>query len=387
VKWLLVLLVLLACGLVAAALSVPTNAAVVNGSAISQQQLNSDVSAIADSPYYQCYLNSETYLASNGSQQLPPVQGAGKGQNPGDNPTATSAFVATYLDTEIGHELVLQVAAKRDVTVTQAQQAGARTALSNQISSVMQQVSQTAQGQNPKFSCGPRAAPLTGEEVLGQLPASFVDSQAQFVATATALQESVAGVGSSESDLVRYYTRHRSEFDTVCFNGAAYSSESDAASAAASVASGTPFDQVAANAVQHGTIPCNLLTSLAGELGVSPSSLDHLTPGKVSEPINVNGGYLLLELSSRTPTPFDKAKPVVSQAAQAAGSQVAQQAVTAAERRASVKVDPRYGTWVPVTASVFTPFTPKVSDVLNPGANEAAVSSSPSSNPSIPSSG
>ena len=302
-KRLLVLLVLLAGGLVAAALSVPTNAAVVNGSAISQQQLNSDVSAIAGSRYYQCYLNSEDYLASNGGQELPPVQGAGKGQNTGDNPTATSAFVATYLDTEIGHELVLQVAAKRGVTVTPAQLADARTALSNQISSVMQQVSQTAQGQNPTFSCGPRLTPLTGEEVLGQLPASFVDNQVQFVATATALQESLAGVGSSESDLVRYYTGHRSEFDTVCFNAAAYSSESDAATAAASVASGTPFDQVAASAVQHGAVPCNVLTALTGELGISPSSLDHLTPGQVSDPIGVNGSYYLLQLSSRTPTP------------------------------------------------------------------------------------
>jgi hypothetical protein len=288
--------------------------------------------------------------------------------------------VATYLDTEIGHELVLQVAAKHGVTVTQAQLADARTALSNQISSVMRQVSQTAQGQNPKFSCGPRLAPLTGGEVLGQLPASFVDNQVQFVATASALQENLAGVGSSESDLVRYYTRHRSEFDTVCFNGAAYSTESDAATAAASVAAGTPFAQAAASAVQQGTIPCNVLTALAGELGTSASSLDHLTPGQVSDPINVNGSYLLLELSSRTPTPFDKAKPAVSQAAQSAGSQVAQQAITAAERRASVSVDPRYGTWVPVTASVFTPFTPGVSDVLNPAANEVEVPST-SSNP------
>jgi hypothetical protein len=380
VKRLLVLLVLLAAGLVAAALSVPTNAAVVNGSEISQQQLNSDVSTIAGSPYYQCYLNSEDYLASNGSQQLPPVQGAGKGQNPGDNPTANSAFVATYLDTEIGHELVLQVATRRGVTVTQAQLADARTALTNQISSVMQQVSQTAAGQNPKFSCGPRAAPLTGEEVLGQLPASFVDNQVQFLATASALQENLAGVGSSESDLVRYFTRHRSEFDTMCFNGAAFSSESDAATAAASVASGTPFGQVAGSAVQQGTIPCNLLVTLAGELGVSPSSLDKLSVGKVSDPISVNGSYLLLELSSRTPTSFDKAKPVVSQAAQEAGSQVAQQAITVAERHASVSVDPRYGTWVPASASVFTPFTPETSDVLNPAANQAGLQS-PSSKP------
>ena len=71
----------------------------------------------------------------------------------------------------------------------------------------------------------------------------------------------------------------------------------------------------------------------------------------------------------------------MSQAAQAAGSQVAQRAVTAAERRASVSVDPRYGTWVPVSASVFTPFTPRVTDVLNPVANEAGVPSSASPRP------
>ena len=122
-----------------------------------------------------------------------------------------------------------------------------------------------------------------------------------------------------------------------------------------------------------------MLIALARELGVSTSSLDHLTPDQVSDPISVNGNYFLLQLSSRTPTPYDKAKPAVSQAAQAAGSQVAQRAITTAERRASVSVDPRYGTWVPVTASVFTPFTPRVSDVLNPGANETGLTTSPSS--------
>ena len=79
-KWLLALLVIFA-GVVAwAALAVPTNAAVVNGSAISQASLNADIHAIAGSAEYQCYLNSEAYLSSNGSQVgLPPVTGAGSG--------------------------------------------------------------------------------------------------------------------------------------------------------------------------------------------------------------------------------------------------------------------------------------------------------------------
>ena len=88
------------------------------------------MSAIAGSPSYQCYLNSETYLSSGGSQQLPAVAGAGQGQNAGDHPTANSAFVANYLDTEIGHQIVLQVADARQVMVTPQQLADARATLS-----------------------------------------------------------------------------------------------------------------------------------------------------------------------------------------------------------------------------------------------------------------
>ena len=50
-----------------------------------------------------------------------------------------------------------------------------------------------------------------------------------------------------------------------------------------------------------------------------------------------------------------------------------------AERRSTVSVDPRYGVWVPVQASVLTPFTPATSDVLNPSANEAGVASASAS--------
>ena len=113
-KRLLVLLLVLAGGVAAAAFLVPTNAASVNGATVSQQSLNSDVSAIAGSTYYQCYLNSQAYIGSRGSEQLPPVVGAGKGQDgTTGTPTANSAFMATYLDTEIGHQLVLGLAARR----------------------------------------------------------------------------------------------------------------------------------------------------------------------------------------------------------------------------------------------------------------------------------
>lgn len=375
-KWLLVLLVLLGGGVAAASFAVPTNAATVNGTTISQDALNSDVSAIAGSAEYQCYLNSEAYLSSNGSQEgLPPVTGAGKGQNPSDNPTANSAFVATYLGTEIGHEIVLQLAARRDVVVTSDQLASARTSLAGEITSVMGEVAQTAEGDNPHFTCGSTTRPLTGDEVLGTLPTSFVDEQVHFVATASALQEDLAGVGASPGDLMAYYERHSSQFDTVCYNAAEFTSEASAKAAQAAVNAGTAFSSAVSSASQSGTFPCSPLVALASNIGADVSELQGVALNKASAPIDVNGNYIVLQLSKRTKSPYDAVKADVSQVVQQLGSQKAQAAITVAERHSSVSVDPRYGEWQETTAEVLTPFVPSPSDVLNPSANESTVSS------------
>ena len=81
---------------------------------------------------------------------------------------------------------------------------------------------------------------------------------------------------------------------------------------------------------------------------------------------------MLLEITSRTPTPFSKAKTAVENAVQQAGATATQKRLASLERRSSVSVNPQYGVWVPVNASVLTPFTPDPSDVLNPSANVPA---------------
>jgi hypothetical protein len=311
---------------------------------------------------------------------LPAVPGAGKGQNQGDNPTANSAFVAQYLDTLIGNELLLQVAAKHDVTVTPAQLSDARASFEAHISTVMRDVAQTAQGQNPQYTCSATTNPLTGQDVLATMPASFVDDEVQFVATASALQEELAGVGASEGDLVRYYEKHSAEFDTACFNAAEYTDESSAKDVQVAVDLGTPFAQATSSAAQSGSFQCAPLVVLAGQLGVDVSTLDAVALNKASAPIQESGNgstvYLVLELTKRTPTPFATAKRDVSQAVQSLGTRATSVAINAAQRRASVTVNPQYGKWVAGTASVFTPLTPETSDVLNAPANQATVPTS-----------
>ena len=391
-KRLLALLIVLAGGLAWAAFAVPSNAATVNGAGISQQDLNSDVNAIAGSAYYQCYLNSETYLSSNGSEQLPSVVGAGTGQYVGDHPTATSAFVANYLETEIGHQLLLQLASEHHVTVTQSELVAARASLTLEISNVMSEILQTQLGQNVSYSCSLTGQALTGKQVLDTMPASFVDKQVQFGATAAALEEDLAGVGSSDQDLQAYYVAHGAQFDKACLTAAVFSSESAAQDAAAQAAFGTPFATVATNTASSGggVQGCEILSDLESKLPAA-ADLQNLATGAVSAPIDDNGTYLLLQITSRTPTPYNKAAAAVGTAVQAAGSTATQKALTVVERRSSVSVNPQYGVWVPVSASVFTPLAPEPADVLNATANvgrvaPAAVSGSASSS-SIPSSG
>jgi hypothetical protein len=373
VKWFLALLVLLGGGLAAAAFAVPTNAAVVNGSSISQQQLNSDVTAIAASADYQCYLNTQTAIASSGQQQEPPVTGAGKGQG-GQTATATTAFTASYLDTEVGHELVTQLADRRGIAISDAQLADARTSYEREISQVMQQA---ASSQNPRYTCG-AVQPLTGQQVLATMPTSFVDAQAQFFATVDALKEDLAGVRPTDGDLHAYFVEHRADFDTVCTTAALYSSVSDA-NAALQQAQTTPFSQVAKRAVQGGQQPCAMLPVLAANLPGN-FKLGDLAVGTVSFPIDLgNGSFLLIQVNSRSPTSYGQAKSVVPVVVQNAGAAKAQAVLTTAERHATVSVDPRYGVWVPVSTQVLVPFTPERSDVLNVGANTPSTFTGPTS--------
>ena len=115
-------------GVAAAAFAIPSNAASVNGATICQAELNSDVHAIAGSADYQCYLNSETYLSSNGQPEAAQRRRApARASTPVTTRRRRPGSPRDYLDTEIGTALLLQTASEHHVTVTQTQSAAART--------------------------------------------------------------------------------------------------------------------------------------------------------------------------------------------------------------------------------------------------------------------
>jgi hypothetical protein len=374
VKRFIVLLVFVAGGLAAAALAVPTNAATVNGTVITQNQLNFDVTAIAGSLKYQCFLNAEQFIATNGETSLSPVVGVGKAVQGGPYPTATTAFAAEYLDTEIEHQLLYRVAAQRHINVDAHDLATARSDMKEQMSALFEEVtSDQAQEQ----VCGVTTLP-SASAVLSSMPKSFIDASVRFDATSIVLEESLAGVGQSAADLVNYFDAHRSMFDTACFTVAQYTTSSAAEAAAASVTPSTPFSKVAAEVAGGGPQGCDILYGVTSQLPAG-TNLQDLPVNKVSAPIEDDGSYLLVQITSRTPTPFASAKTAVQSAVLSAGAALAPAVIEATERQSSISIDPRYGQWKSDDGQILPPTTPLVADVLNAKVNSPAAATSPTS--------
>jgi hypothetical protein len=371
VKRFIVALIIAAGGLAAAAFAIPKNAATVNGTAVTQSQLNADVTAIAKSPDYQCYLNAQAYLESSGQQITAPLVGAGQSTDSTSYPTATTAFVAPYVATKINQVMVDNLATARGLTVTSQEITAAQAEQSGQITETMSQAAQHTQ--SPSITCG-SAVPLTGKVVLASMPGWFNQQTATSNATAGVLENSLSGANTT-AGLMQYFNAHRALFDTACFSDAEYSSQTDAAAAAQKVAAGTPFAQVAAAAATgSGPQGCQNLYGIATQLA-SVIDLNTLKTNTVSPPISVGGTYLLLQITSRTPSSFAKAEPSVREALGQVGATAAGRLLVAAEKRTSITVDPRYGTWKAPQGEVALPTTPPVKDVCNPAANLPATAS------------
>jgi PPIC-type PPIASE domain len=353
VKRLIVLLIVLAGGLAAAAFTVPSNAASVNGVSIGRQQLNSDLNAIAGSTDYRCFLNAEEAVATGGETSIPSVDGSAQIGDGTSRQSVSTGFAAYNLETAVGHQLVLELAAQRHIQVTPQDLAAARAEYEGQITTILSDVAES------KYTCG---TTTTAADILGSMPASFIDRTVRFDATVSVLEEDVAGVGSTTADLQRYYGNHAAEFDTACLTVAGYSTEAEAQAGAAAVAFGTPFSTVAAQTQGGGPQKCEILYGIASSLPAG-SDLATLPLNTVSSPISTNSSYFLVEITKRTPTPFAKARAEVEGAVEAAGASKASTMIDAAEKAAHVSVDARYGAWA--ATRVVPPTSPPASELLN----------------------
>jgi hypothetical protein len=359
VKRLVALIAAVAAVVAAAAFTVPSNAGSVNGSQVSQQTLNENLSAIARSEGFQCYLYASEALAGTTQSGNFPIEGIGVPAGSTNPSTFNASFTRYWLSELLNDQLVAGVVADEHLTVTPASRAIGRVVLGQQIDSVLQSA------QSSGISC-----PATSSAILASLPTTFTDQLVQAVAEQDLLLSHAAGYSLATGGLTRYYTLHRTDFTKLCFSYVLFTSSADAAAAQAKVAAGAAFTSV-------GTVTpigCGLRTTATSEL---PSGVATLPVGQVSSAASLgNGQYALFEMTSQQASVFTAVRATVETAILRAGETKAAVTLRAAAKRAQVTADPRYGRVTPGSIALLPPASPAEPFVLNPSANQPAVTSS-----------
>ena len=322
------------------------NAALVNATPIPNQQVTSDINTVVNNHPYLCYLNAATLVRTSGSSGL----GSVTGSKPN---TWSPSFVASWLDQEITAEVVAQENAKLGIPAPSATDlALAKADLIGSMDSTLSQVASTA------YAC-----PTSATAILDSMPADFVQRQVLAQANSEALLAHEGGVALDDQSLRRYFEENRSHFDTVCVSGILLGNQATASSVRTQLEGGANFADVAAFASQDAS------RTKGGALGCfTPGSANYqsvqtdvgsLAVGQITQPLaSQNGKYVLLKVTSRTPSTYESVRSVVRRTALGVdASRVSQQANNLV-KNANIWIDPTYGTWNASKGGVIPTTTP-----------------------------
>jgi len=303
------LLVLPACS------SVRPYAATVNGSRISQDELQSELAAI---------VGNEAYLAQvqDNFQGAAGERAAGVGQR-----TLSTAFVAALLDRRIGFEIIEQEVRRRGLTVSAADRTTARENVDEQFGAV-----------------------------LKGFPASYtrwlVESFARIAVLERALSASSA---VTDQQVAAFYEENAALFrDQACSRHILVATVEAATAVRARIEAGGDFAAIARAESSDNAGPDGGSAAKGGDLGCVArgtfvdefqAALDSLTAGQVSAPVQTQFGFHVIQLVERKDVPLAEATPQIRQLLEqrAAGQSPVGRFVSDAVSRADIAVNPRYG--------------------------------------------
>jgi parvulin-like peptidyl-prolyl isomerase len=279
-------------------------AAKVNGATITQGDINSELVAIKSDPAYLNQIQSQ-------------AQVTGAGQDSFD-----SSFVAQVLNRQIVFQLVHQEAARRGITIS---------------------------AQDLSLARADTASALGGANILTGLPASYQDTLIRHSAEVTALEAALAHVDIRPAAMAQYYATHQQSFVQQCVSHILVSTQADAAALRAQIVAGAPFAQVAQTQSQD-----QASAATGGQLGCGPTgrfvtgfeqAVDASPTGQLSQPVQTQFGWHLIEVTSRQPLSLTQAQPQIRAALLANAQRALTNTLQRDESRATVAVNPRYGTY------------------------------------------
>jgi hypothetical protein len=372
-KRLLVLFTVLIAGVVVAAFSVSSVAASIDGTHISQSALDNDLNAIANSSAYQCYLNAEVGLSTEGEVTKLPIAGAGQDSTSGPLGVFSATFVRFWLNQMIHQSAVQSYATSHGLHASSALTKDAQEEISGGINGAFSEASEEG------LSTG---CTSSGAAVLASLPASFVN---ELVADQTAndlVDAHSADSGLSPSAVRAYFESHRSDFETLCVHDLGSATQAGATTMRNELLFGAPLATVAKSSVVQSTVPTsggNGCVSASNDIyALVARYTKGLKPGGVSQPFANGSDYFIFQLDSVQPVTYSQLPALlVQESIINAGETRASTTIDHFVSRATVTIDPRYGTWTRLspTEGVFAPLSPPPALLLSATAdNPPAVS-------------
>ena len=337
----------------------PSSALTVNGTQVSQSTVDSDLASTTANPAYLCYLNASALIRSSGQSGLGSINGASTG-------TYSVSYVSNWLNQEITNQIIHDGVAKLDLSSQATENiAQARLDLLNSMNATLNQVAGT------QYACVKSA-----QEILGSMPKGFVTRQVQAQSDSEVLLAREGGIQLDAASLQKFYSENSSTFDTICVSGVLSADQATAASIRAQIEAGADFATVAgqssldASKAKGGQLGCfspnsGAYQSVIGDVG-------SLGVGAITQPLaSSNKQYVILKVTSRTPTDFASIENAVRRTVLAKDASLAKGAASSLVKNATVTLNPRYGTWKKsaTLTGVLPPPAPPSNSILNAKAN------------------
>lgn len=290
-----------------------TYAAEVNGERITQEELNRELEAILENEDYLEQVDQG--FASRGGE---PAVGEGRD-------TFNTVFVAAVLDRRIGFELIHQEVVRRKIPISAERRRETQANLEESY----------------------------GKEVFRAFPKGYRDDLVRIFSEVAALQEALGEAEVDAAAVRSFYEENPEAFQQSCVRHILVDSQAKAAELKARIAAGEDFAAIAmaestdnqvpnGSAQQGGDLGCVGRGSLVPEF---EAAMDNLMPGQVSDPVQTQFGYHLIEVRERKVVSLEEATPQIRESLQSSRADPVQQFVNDALAEAEIKVNPRYGTF------------------------------------------
>lgn len=282
-------------------------AAIVDGHVIPASVINDEIHAIVSNPAYKSTLD----------QELSAGTGAGGIQPNGAN-TVNATYVAQLVYYRVLVQLIDKTIAENHIVVTPADTAHAQ---------------QTVQQD------------LNDPVLYNSLPKSYID----YLVSRQAKLSAVLAWRDSPQAEQAYYNAHQSDYVTYCVQHILVQQQQQAEDIYNQLQAGGDFAALAkadsidpGSAGQGGSLGCNSAASLQQFIAPFRDAVFSLPVGVVSQPVQSQYGWHLIEVTSKTQSTFDQSKSDISQKLSSPTD-----FFTTELANAKITINPRYGEYIP----------------------------------------